>query len=435
MPEGLARMTGFASHLFLWLLLGAIAAVGGPVGACAKTLVIEPGDGALQQAIRSASAGDTIVVSPGVHLGPIIIDKDVTVRGKEGAIIDGQGTSRVVTIDAPSVKLTGLTIRGSGGLLATEDSGVFVTKRGEGSIVENNNITGNLIGVYLKGPRDAVVRGNRISGRSDLRLNERGNGVHLWNTPGSVVEGNDISQGRDGIFVTTSKRNTFRDNRIHNVRFAVHYMYTNDSEVSGNVSAGNHLGYAIMYSSRIKVKRNSSKGDRKYGFLLNYANRSDFDGNFVEGANKCVFIYNANRNTFRRNMFRDCQIGIHFTAGSERNSISENAFIQNRAQVKYVGTRHIEWSANSRGNYWSDNLAFDLNSDGIADEPYKPNDVVDQLVWRHPAAKLLLTSPAVHVLRWAQSVFPSLYPGGVTDSAPLMKSPASDYSRTGGDGS
>ena len=30
---------------------------------------------------------------------------------------------------------------------------------------------------------------------------------------------------------------------------------------------------------------------------------------------------------------------------------------------------------NGRGNYWSDNPAFDLNGDGMADSPYRPNDL------------------------------------------------------------
>ena len=31
-----------------------------------------------------------------------------------------------------------------------------------------------------------------------------------------------------------------------------------------------------------------------------------------------------------------------------------NAFVGNRTQVKYVGTRDVEWSFEGRGNYWSD---------------------------------------------------------------------------------
>ena len=89
----------------------------------------------------------------------------------------------------------------------------------------------------------------------------------------------------------------------------------------------------------------------------------------------------------------------------------------------YVGTRNLDWSVAGRGNYWSDNPAFDLNGDGIADTAYRPNDVVDQVVWRYPAAKLLLNSPATQIVRWAQSQFPALHPGGVIDTAPLMTPP------------
>ncbi len=60
----------------------------------------------------------------------------------------------------------------------------------------------------------------------------------------------------------------------------------------------------------------------------------------------------------------------------------------------------------------------------MADRPYRPNDMVDQLLWKHPLAKLLINTPAMQLLRWAQSEFPALYPGGVIDSAPLMQAPA-----------
>jgi len=316
--------------------------------------------------------------------------------------------------------VSNLGIRNSGDSLATEDSGVFITKEGDRALVEGNTFTGNLIGVYLKGPQSARVINNTIIGSENPHVNDRGNGVQLWNTPGSVVEGNDISLGRDGIFVTTSENNIFRNNVLHNLRFAIHYMYTHDSTVSGNQSLGNHVAYALMYSNKLEVHHNISEGDRDRGLFLNFTNDSNFSNNQVNGAEKCFFIYNANSNNIENNSFANCDIGIHFTAGSEGNAVSGNAFINNRTQVKYVGTRYVEWSSEGRGNYWSDNLGFDLNDDGIADRPYKPNDMVDQLIWRHPMAKLLLSSPAMQVLRWAQSEFPSLHPGGVRDSSPLM---------------
>ena len=77
----------------------------------------------------------------------------------------------------------------------------------------------------------------------------------------------------------------------------------------------------------------------------------------------------------------------------------------------YVGTRFLDWSVNGRGNYYSDNPAFDLKGTGVADTAYRPNDLMDQVIWRAPAAKMLLNSPAVQVVRWAQAQFPAIHPG------------------------
>ena len=152
----------------------------------------------------------------------------------------------------------------------------------------------------------------------------------------------------------------------------------------------------------------------------------------TSGPEKCVFIYNTNRNRFRNNWFERCAIGVHFTAGSEGNEITGNAFVGNRNQVKYVGTRNLDWSKEGRGNYWSDNPAFDLDGDGVADTAYRPNDLVDQVLWTAPSAKVLINSPAVQVLRWAQAQFPALYPGGVIDSHPLIAPPPRPSGKEGG---
>ena len=114
-------------------------------------------------------------------------------------------------------------------------------------------------------------------------------------------------------------------------------------------------------------------------------------------------------------------IGIHFTAGSERNVLTRNAFIGNREQVRYVGTKSVEWSFEGRGNYWSDHPGYDLNGDGAADNVFRPNDLMDHILWSQPAASLLIGSPAVQLVRWSQSSFPATLPGGVVDSHPAMQ--------------
>lgn len=400
-------------------LLAILMLLAAPVGA--EVLSVPPGAGTLAQAIAAAEPGDVLMLEPGLHAGPVTIDRALTIDGQGAATIDGGGHGTVVTVTAADVSLRGLAVRGSGSDHADLDSGIKLTRTAARVLVEGNVLEGNLHGVDVHGARDSVVRGNTITGRRDHHMNSRGNGVYVWNAPGALVEGNVIRYGRDGIFANASKENTFRGNLMRDLRFAVHYMYTHRSEVSGNISVGNHLGFAIMYSDRVVVRDNASLNDRSHGVMLNFANNSDVAGNLVRGGpEKCTFIYNAHRNLIVGNRFQGCDIGIHFTAGSERNTLTGNAFVGNRTQVKYVGTRHVEWSFEGRGNFWSDHPAFDLNGDGLADSVFRPNDLMDHILWSQPAAALLLGAPAVQLIRWSQASFPATLPGGVLDSHPLV---------------
>lgn len=453
-------MTGPRPILRFWPAVLLAAGLASP--AMAERISVPPRAGALQEVVDRTAEGDVVVLGPGDHRGPVRIGRRLTLEGTAGAVLDGGGVGNVVTVEAAGAVVRGLTIRGSGRDLVAMNAGVFLTQAAAGAMVEDNRIEDNLYGVYIHGAEEAVVRRNRIVGSQEGRVNEGGNGVSVWNAAGAKVLDNDIRYGRDGIFAIASKRNTFSGNRFEQLRFAVHYMYTNDSEISGNVSTGNVVGFAVMYSHRLQVVGNVSDGDRDHGMMFNYANGSRITGNLVRGRTlsadrlassglrgkearehglpadgepatpatrlrngpeKCVFIYNANQNRFSENWFEGCEIGIHFTAGSERNEVTGNAFVGNRNQVKYVGTRYLDWSHNGRGNYWSDNPGFDLTGDGIADTAYRPNDLVDRVLWTAPQAKLLINSPAVQVIRWAQAQFPALLPGGVIDSRPLIAPP------------
>ncbi|YBV96523.1 nitrous oxide reductase family maturation protein NosD [Phyllobacteriaceae bacterium JZ32] len=419
---------------------------------------VAPGE-SVEAAIEQAEPGDIVRLLKGTHEGAVIVDRAIELTGEPGAVLDGLGAGNAITVTAPGAIVRGLEVRGSGSDMTELSSGIFVSETAAGARVENNRLVGNLYGIYLHGAADSIAIRNEIVGRRGVRMAETGSGVSIWNAPGAAVIGNTIRYGRDGIYTNASRRNVFRGNRMEDVRFAVHYMYTDDSEVTGNVSRNNSVGFAIMYTNRLKITDNLSEGDRDHGLLLNYANSSVITGNRVIGRmqpiarwldagvqkaehgvpqektelgkgetmrlgpQKCAFLYNANKNRFYGNRFESCQIGIHFTAGSEGNEISGNAFIANRNQVKYVGTRHLDWSRDGRGNYWSDNPAFDLNGDGIADNPYRPNDLIDKVLWTAPRAKILLTSPATQVIRWAQAQFPAVLPGGVVDSHPLMTAP------------
>lgn len=409
---------------FRRLILTVLFALAFPASADAAEIRVPATPGALTAAIENAQPGDVLRLLQGEHAGEVVVDRSLVLAGDGGAHVVGNGTGSVITVTAPNVKISGLEVSGSGSSHETLDAGVKLTKTARNAVVADNTILGNLVGVDVHGAPDSKVLNNTIIGRTGHRMNDRGNGIYVWNAPGLLVEGNTVRYGRDGIFVNTSKRNVFRNNTFKDLRFAIHYMYTNRSEISGNRSIGNHVGYALMFSKHLEVHGNSSVGDRDHGLMLNYANNANITGNLVrDGGEKCIFLYNANKNRISGNRFQNCLIGIHFTAGSERNEITGNAFVSNRTQVKYVGSKWHEWSADGRGNFWSDHPAFDLDGNGIADNRYRPNDLVDQILWTQPAAKLLMGSPALQILRWSQSQFPALLPGGVVDTSPLMRGP------------
>ena len=389
--------------------------------AAATERMVSANPGALAVAIEAAEAGDTLRLAPGRHEGPIVINLPLTLDGARTATIDGRGVGSVITVKAPDVVISGIAIIGSGSKGQGLDAGITLTENAHSAVVRDNHLIGNLVGVDIHGARNAIVESNLIEGRKDHRMNDRGNGVYVWNAPGAIVRENEFRWGRDGIFVNASSDNEFTGNLFRDLRFAVHYMYAHDSIVADNISIGNHLGFAVMYSDNVTIRGNLSRSDRDHGVMLNYTNKSRILENRVEnGGDKCIFIYNAHKNRVEDNRLERCQIGIHFTAGSERNAITGNAFVGNRTQVKYAGTSWVDWSVDGRGNYWSDFAAYDLNGDGVAEGTFRPNDSVDRILWTQPAARLLLGSPTVQLVRWSQSAFPALLPGGVVDSHPLM---------------
>ncbi|MBF0461662.1 MAG: nitrous oxide reductase family maturation protein NosD [Magnetococcales bacterium] len=399
------------------------AALLAPVPGWAERVVV-PGEENLRQAIALAAPGEIVRLTAGRY-GAAVVSKSLTLIGTPAAVVDAGGQGSALTVVAPGVVVRGLTCTGSGKVETALDSGILVTHAADGAVLEDNQVVGNLYGIAIQGAQRVVVRHNRIANRNEGWLNDLGNGINIWDSTGSLFEGNRVEGGRDGLYIHTAHGNIIRGNRFTRLRFAVHYMYANDSEVTDNVSIGNTVGYALMYSDHLQVLRNVSLNDREHGLMFHSSRHSELAENSIRNTQeKCTFIYTSSDNRIHHNRFEGCGIGIHFSGGSEKNVIYANAFINNRTQVKYSGMVHYEWSKDHRGNYWSDNPAFDLDGDGIADVAYHPNTLMDRVLWNYPLAKLLLSSPVMETLRVAQNQFPALAPGGVVDSWPLMRPPA-----------
>ena len=327
-------MTHTQIHRSKWQRAALVLLLGSMVQTAFAAVINVSAQDNLNDALARAQAGDTLKLASGTYKTKLYIDKPITIEGPadRSAKIVGDRSGRTVAVHAPDVTLRNLTVSHSGMSLPAMDAGIYLEETATRALVEHNNIIDNSVGVYIHGAAESMVRENKIIGDATLRVNERGNGVTVWNAPGAQVVDNDISKGRDGIFSNTSTHNTYKGNRFSDLRFAVHYMYTNDSEVSNNISVGNNMGYVLMFSERLKVYGNIAVGSRDQGIMLNYVNYSEIHDNVINKAGKCVFAYNANYDKIFANHFENCQIGIHFTAAIEGTTLYENSFI-NKARL------------------------------------------------------------------------------------------------------
>ena len=65
-------------------------------------------------------------------------------------------------VTSHGAEIEGVTITGSGLLLETQDAGIFLSKQATAAKVINTRVLDNLIGIYVWGAKDAVVKANKI---------------------------------------------------------------------------------------------------------------------------------------------------------------------------------------------------------------------------------------------------------------------------------
>ncbi|MGE5241861.1 MAG: nitrous oxide reductase family maturation protein NosD [Bacteroidota bacterium] len=402
-----------------WLLLGGAAEGAG--------WQVQPGQ-SIAQAVRQARAGDTVTVERGDYTEHLLIDKPLTLRGHDRPTLSGNDQGDVIRVRAPDVTIEGFIIRDSGADLTAQNAGIYIEPGSHRAVVRHNDLTYDLFGLWIQEANDVVVAGNLITGKRDLLSAERGNGIELYNTTGARILDNNISFTRDGIYVDVSHHAVFRGNKLHHLRYGTHYMNSYYNLWENNESYLNRGGLALMEVRNQVVRGNVAWGNTDHGIMLRTIQDSVVENNVVSHNGKGFFIYDAEYNTIRNNLVIDNRVGVHLWAGSYRNQVDGNDFIDNQVQVRYVAARDQPWGEHA-GNYWSNYAGWDRDGNGFGDIPYSASDLIDRLVWRYPYVKIMLNSPAVQTLRLIARQFPLLRAPSVVDAHPRMRPWRTDWSR------
>lgn len=397
-----------------------------PAAAIAAEWRVRPGE-SIAAAIAQASAGDTVLIARGRYRENLLLDKPLTLRGLNRPTISGELHGDTIRITAADVTLENLIITDSGADLTGQNAGIYIQPGADRASVRRCDVAYSLFGIWIESVADVQIIDNLITGKRELASAQRGNGIQLFNSNGAQVIGNHISYVRDGIYVAFSNRATFRNNRIHNARYGAHYMNSHDNIWESNDSYDNRGGLALMESRNLQVRNNRTWNNSDHGIMLRTLQDSIIENNVMAGNQRGLFIYNAQFNTLRRNLLVNNDVGVHLWAGSIDNEVGSNDFIGNREQVRYVASRDEVWGEGA-GNYWSNYVGWDRDGDGRGDAPYEANDVVDRMVWRLPAVKLLLNSPALQTLRLVAQQFPLLRAPSIVDPHPQMQPAHTDWS-------
>jgi nitrous oxidase accessory protein len=322
-------------------------------------------------------------------------------------------------VTADDVVIRGLTLRGTGSS-HVEDRAAIRVLDARGCRIEQNRLEDTFFGIALERTTHCVVAGNEVRGSGTV-TGPGGNAIHVWQSDSVRVEGNLVTGHRDGIYFEFVRGGVVTGNTSrNNLRYGLHFMFSDDCRYEENVFRENASGIAVMYTRRVHLARNRFEhnwGPAAYGLLLKDITDSEVRDNAFDGNTVGLYLEGANRLRIEGNTFRSNGWALRILANSRDNLVSGNTFIANTFDV---GTNSRQNFSRLTGNSWDRYRGYDLDRDGHGDVPFAPVRLFALVVEQTPAALVLLRSPIVDLLDFAERVMPMLTPATLVDERPLM---------------
>jgi nitrous oxidase accessory protein len=374
----------------------------------------------IKGSIEMSSHGDVLLVAPGTYEeGNIVIPKKLTLIGIDYPIVDGSDSNEVFTITADSVILKGFRIQNCGVSYVKEMAGIRIDQHGY-CLVEGNKLINTFFGVYLKNAKECIIRNNYIEGDAKDEFSS-GNAVHLWYSKNITVEGNTCLQHRDGIYLEFVEYSTVTGNHSErNLRYGLHFMFSNNDSYLRNTFKDNGAGVAVMFSHHITMHDNHFEknwGSSAYGLLLKDISDGEIKRNTFTENTVGIYGDGANRLRMEGNEFRANGWALKILGSCTDNVITGNNFLDNTFDV--ITNTSINRNTYN-GNYWSEYTGYDLDRDQTGDVPYKPVKLFSFITSQVPSAIILLRSPFVDLVNFAEKVMPSITPETLEDLTPVM---------------
>jgi len=375
----------------------------------------------IAEAVRNASPHDTILVSSGIYFeNTIKINKPLVLIGLNKPVIDGQFKEGVLEITSDSVTINGFIIQNVGTSYTHDYAAIHLFKSNYFTII-NNTLKDVFFGILVEKSHYGSIRENVVSSNAVNEVSS-GNGIHLWHCSNIIITNNHLSHLRDGIYFEFVSESLITNNiSTNNIRYGLHFMFSNNDEYYDNEFINNGAGVAVMFSKFIKMKRNlfyKNWGTASFGLLLKEIYDAEIEDNIFEENTIGINIEGSTRINYTKNDFKSNGWAIKIAGGCYTNIFTDNNFLSNSFDLSYNSKMNDN---KFDGNYWSSYAGYDLDKDGIGDVPYRPVKLFSYIVNRTPESIILLRSLFIDILNFSERVSPVFTPDDLVDSSPKMR--------------
>lgn len=375
----------------------------------------------IKSALLAANTGDTVLVHSGFYReGTLVVDKPLSLIGIDKPVVDGEKKVECLTIRSDSVLVKGFKVTRSGYASLDDPAGIKLLNS-QGSVIRDNELEDNFFGIYLSHCRNCRIE-NNILRAYGLEEQQIGNGIHCWKSDSLQIIANRVNGHRDGIyfeFVTQSL--IWRNTSFQNIRYGLHFMFSNNDTYITNIFRKNGAGVAVMYSHHVSMLNNyfaENWGDAAFGILLKEIADSEIRGNRFVNNTAALYLEGASRMRIVKNTFRTNGWALKIQASCMDNEVVQNNFFSNTFDCSTNGDLVLN---SFQQNYWDHYEGYDLNRDGIGDIPFHPLSLFNVIVEKNPPVMLLFRSFMVNLLDQSERVLPSLTPENFKDEQPAMK--------------
>ncbi|MEO7996510.1 MAG: nitrous oxide reductase family maturation protein NosD [Gemmatimonadaceae bacterium] len=373
------------------------------------------------EGLRRVRNGGRVVVEAGRYREPVIVvTRPVELVGKGWPTLDGEGSHEILLVAADDVTVRGLAFTNVSTSYVEDRAAIRVKESRKCNIVDNR-LDHVFFGIYLAKSAACRIERNDLRAANTTETSS-GNGIHLWSTRDVVIANNRITGFRDGLyFEFVHEANVYNNLSTKNLRYGLHFMYSDDCEYRRNIFRNNGSGVAVMYTHRVAMIGNTFEnnwGAAAYGLLLKEISDAHVERNIFRGNTTGLVADGANRIEALSNDFIENGWAIRLDASTVDGRIALNNFAGNTFDIASNSQNPTTAVA---GNYWDTYRGYDLNRDGVGDVPFHPVRLFSMIVERNEPALILLRSGIVQLLDAAERVFPILTPEGLADAHPAMR--------------